>query len=263
MWIVTVHGLHLLVENPWGDRNGAAIVGPIIVMVLTTRQAPGVAVTVQPNEIGSALPPVSAAVLAGGKSARMGQDKAFLRLEPDGPMLLEIVLDRLRGVADDVLIVANDVGRHEGFGARVVPDVLPGFGTLSGIHAALHGSAHEHCLIVACDMPLLNPEVLAYLAAQPRNYDALVPQTPGVSRQGNSGQIYQTLHAIYARRCKGAIAEQLSRGGHRVVDVFTQIDVRVPDRQALLALDPQELTFLNTNTPESLDVARELATRNS
>ena len=51
----------------------------------------------------------------------MGQDKAFLRLEPDGPMLLEIVLDRLRGVADDVLIVANDTRRHEGFGARVVP----------------------------------------------------------------------------------------------------------------------------------------------
>lgn len=263
MRVVTVHGLRLLVENPWGDRNGAVNVRPIIVMVLTTRQAPGVTVTVLTNENGSVFPPLSAAVLAGGKSARMGRDKAFLPLEPDGPMLLEIVLNRLRGVAEDVLIVANDVGRFEGFGARVVPDVMPGFGTLSGIHAALHGAAHEHCLIVACDMPLLNPEVLAYLAAQPRTYDALVPQTPGVSRQGNSGQVYQTLHAIYARRCKDVVCAQLTRGDQRVVDLFPRIDVRVPDRQALLALDPQELTFMNTNTPDALDVARQLARGNS
>ena len=263
MWIVTVHGLHLLLENPWGGRNGAAIVSPIIVMVLTTRQAPGVTVTVEPNEIGSVHPPLSAAVLAGGMSSRMGQDKAFLRLEPDGPMLLEIVLHQLRGVADDVLIVANDVARYERFGARVVPDVIPGFGTLSGIHAALQGSTYGYCLIVACDMPLLNPDVLAYMAAQPRDYDALVPQTPGVSRQGNSGQIYQTLHAIYAKHCEETIATQLAGGDHRVVGFFSQIDVRVPDRQALLALDPQELTFINTNTPDALDVARVLARGNS
>lgn len=263
MWIVTVHGLHLLMENPWGDRNGAAIVDPIIVMVLTTRQAPGVTLTVPTYKNGSVLPPLSAAVLAGGKSTRMGQDKAFLRLEPDGPTLLEIVLGHVRGVAEEVLIVANDVGRFERFGARVVPDAMPGFGTLSGIHAALHGAAYEHCLIVACDMPLLNPDVLAYLAAQPRDFDALVPQTPGVSRQGDSGQIYQTLHAIYARRCEEAIAAQLARADHRVVGFFSQIHVRVPDRQALLALDPQELTFMNTNTPDALDVARELARGNS
>jgi molybdopterin-guanine dinucleotide biosynthesis protein A len=202
-------------------------------------------------------------VLAGGKSERMGQDKAFLRLEPDGPMLLEIVLERLRGVAGDVLIVANDSARHEGFGARIVPDVIPGFGTLSGIHAALTAAAHEHCLVVACDMPLLNPAVLAYMAALPRDYDVLIPQTPGVSRQGNSGQIYQTLHAIYARRCAEPIAAQLAAGNRQVVGFFPRVNVQIVDRQALLALDPQELTFLNTNTPDALDVARVLAARNS
>ena len=212
---------------------------------------------------GSGLPPLSAAVLAGGRSERMGQDKAFLRLTPDGPMLLEIVLDRLRGVADDVVIIANDLGRHEGFGARVVPDVIPGFGTLSGIHAALAAAAHEHCLVVACDMPLLSSAVLRYMAEQPRDFDVLVPQTPGVSRQGNSGQIYQTLHAIYARRCATPIAAQLGAGNHQVVGFFSQVQVRVPDRNALLALDPQELTFMNTNTPDALASARDLFERNS
>ena len=207
--------------------------------------------------------PLSAAVLAGGKSERMGQDKAFLRLEPDGPMLLEIVLSRLRMVADDLIIVANDADRHQGFGARVVPDALPGYGTLSGIHAALVAAAHEHCLVVACDMPMLDPAVLNYLAMQPRDYDVLIPQTPGVSRQGNSGQIFQTLHAIYSRRCVEPIAAQLAAGNREVVGFFSQVDVRVPDREALLALDPQELTYMNTNTPDALDVARELVAGNS
>lgn len=193
----------------------------------------------------------------------MGQDKAFLRLEPDGPTLLEIVLERLRDVADDVLIVANDTQRHQGFGARVVPDVIAGFGTLSGIHAALSEAKHEHCLIVACDMPLLNPAILAYMAAQPRDFDVLIPQTPGISRQGNSGQIYQTLHAIYARRCAGPIAAQLAAGNRQVVGFFPQVNVRVLDRQTLLALDPRERTFMNTNTPDGLDAAREMAARNS
>lgn len=215
------------------------------------------------SRIGNDRPPLSAAVLAGGKSERMGQDKAFLRLEPEGPMLLEIVLDRLRGVADDVLIVANDSPRHEGFGVRIVPDVIPGFGTLSGIHAALTAATHDHCLIVACDMPLLSPVVLAYMASQPRDYDVLIPQTPGMSRQGNSGQIYQTLHAIYARRCVEPIAAQLASGNRQVIGFFPQVDVQIPDRQVLLALDPQELTFMNTNTPDALDVARDLAARNS
>lgn len=249
-------------ENPWGGRNSAASVHTIIVTVLTTRNAPGAYVTAIPDEIGSVRPPLSAAVLAGGKSERMGQDKAFLCLEPDGPVLLEIVLERLRGVADDVKIVANDVLRHEGFGARVVLDEIPGYGTLSGIHAALVNAEHDHCLIVACDMPLLNPAVLAYLAAEPRDYEALVPQTPGVSRQGDSGQIYQTLHAIYARRCAIPIAEQLATGNQRAVAFLPQVNLRVPDRQELLALDPQELSFVNTNTPESLAVAREVAKRN-
>lgn len=262
MWVVTVHGPHLLVGKPGGDRNSAANLRPIIVTVLTTCQAPGVHVRTERGDIGSVRLPLSAAVLAGGKSVRMGQDKAFLRLAPDGPMLLEIALERVREVADDVMIVANDVGRFEGFGARVIPDAIPGFGTLSGIHAALEGAAREHCLIVACDMPLLDPAVLTYLASQPRDYDALVPQTPGVSRQGHSGKIYQTLHAIYSRRCRAPIAAQLAAGDHRAIGFLPQVNVRVPDRQALLAIDPQELTFMNTNTPESLAMAREMAKRN-
>lgn len=210
------------------------------------------------GQIGTNWAPLSAAVLAGGRSERMGEDKAFLRLWPGGPTLLEIALQRLRAVADDVVIVANDVTRHEGFGAPVTPDVMPGLGTLSGIHAALTAARHEHCLIVACDMPLLDSRVLALLAAQPRDYDVLIPQTPGTSRQGNSGQVYQTLHAIYSRRCLAPITAQLAAGNPQVVAFFSQVDVRVLDRAAVLALDPEERSFMNTNTPQALEDARRI-----
>lgn len=213
-------------------------------------------------ETGTSWPPLSAAVLAGGKSERMGQDKAFLRLLPGGATMLEIVLEHLRGVADEVVIVANDVARHEGYGARVVPDRIPGFGTLSGIHAALTAAQHEHCLVVACDMPLLNPAVLAHMAGLSRDYDVLIPQTPGVSRQGNSGQIYQTLHAIYARRCAEPIAAQLRAGNRQVVGFFPAVRVQVVDRSTILALDPAEISFMNTNTPEALETARQFAAGN-
>ena len=81
--------------------------------------------------------PISAAALAGGKSRRMGTDKAFLPVVDGGQAMLGLVVGRLRFVADDVMIVANDRERFQAFGARVVPDVHREIGALGGIHAAV------------------------------------------------------------------------------------------------------------------------------
>ncbi len=153
---------------------------------------------------------LSAAALAGGKSRRMGTDKAFLPLVDGGPPMLALVLDQLSTVADDVTIVANDCERYQQFGARVVPDAHLEIGALGGIHAAVSQAANEHCLVVACDMPFLNAALLQRMASQPRDYDVLVPVIPGESRQGGEGRVYQTLHAIYG---KGLPAGD--RGPHR------------------------------------------------
>lgn len=206
-------------------------------------------------------PPLSAAVLAGGKSERMGRDKAFLPLWDDGPTMIEMVLDRLKGVASDVMIIANDPERYSSLGLRVEPDGYLGLGTLAGIHAALTTARHDHCLVVACDMPFLQPDFLRRMASEPRDYDIFIPQVPGESRQGSSGVIYQTLHAIYGKGCLPAMERQLASGQRQVIRFFPEVIVRVMEPREVERLDPTQISFFNANTPEAYSEARALAAR--
>lgn len=201
-----------------------------------------------------ALMRLSAAILAGGLSTRMGRDKALIPLPPEGRPMIEAVTKRLREVADDVFFVANDE-RLAGFGVRTAPDAYPGAGTLGGIHAALSASWHDHCLVVACDMPFLNADLLKYMASIERSYDVLAPVTAGVSRQGGGGVIYQTLHAIYAKRCIEAIEVRLEAGDNRVIGFFEQVSVQTIGEDECRTWDPELRSFLNLNTPESLAAA--------
>jgi molybdopterin-guanine dinucleotide biosynthesis protein A len=202
---------------------------------------------------------LSAAVLAGGKSRRMGEDKALLPLVEGGKPMVAIVLDRLRELADDVAIVANDRERYEAFGARIVPDSMPGIGALGGIHAALMGAKNDHCLVVACDMPFLNRQLLRLMKLEPRDYDVLVPSIPGESRQRGDGFVYQTLHAIYGKGCLPAIETQIARGNRQVIGFFAEVRLRTVEFANVQRCDPELLTFFNANTPEALAKARSMA----
>jgi molybdopterin-guanine dinucleotide biosynthesis protein A len=200
--------------------------------------------------------PLSAAVLAGGLSRRMGTDKALLALRPGDPPLLSLVLDRVAAVAGDTFVVASERPAYGRYGVPVVPDRYPEAGTLGGIATALAAATHEHCLVVACDMPFLHPDLLRWLADQPRDYDVLVPRLPGESRQGG-GLVYQTLHAIYARSCLAAIESRLAAGERRVISFFPEVRVREIELATVRRLDPELRSFFNANTPETVAQARE------
>jgi molybdopterin-guanine dinucleotide biosynthesis protein A len=188
----------------------------------------------------------------------MGTDKALLPVVPGGEPLLSIVLDRLKRVSDDLLIVAPERPGYDAFATRVVPDLIAGGGTLVGIHAAVSHAEYEHCIVVGCDMPFLSGLLIEYMAREPRDYDVLVPYLPGSSRQGASGLVYHTLHAVYSRRCLPAIERQLLAGKRQVIGFFAQVDVRIIDLVTVTALDPTLLSFFNANTPETLARAREI-----
>ena len=208
------------------------------------------------NEVGQRAP-LSAAVLAGGRSSRMGQDKALLPLATDGPPLLAIVLRRLGLVADDVFVVATDRPDYASFGVPIYPDELEEAGTLGGIATALRRARHDHCLVVACDMPFLQPSFLSWMADRPRSYDALVPRVPGESRQG-SGMIWQTLHAIYGKGCLEPIERQLLAGERKVVGFFDAVLVTPIEESQIVPFDPRLMSFFNANTPEALSEARRI-----
>jgi molybdopterin-guanine dinucleotide biosynthesis protein A len=202
--------------------------------------------------------PLSAAALVGGKSRRMGTNKALLSLVPGGQPMLGLVLERLSSVADDLLVVANDREGYGSFGARVVLDHFPEVGPLGGIQAAISSSTHEHCLVVACDMPFLSLPLLRRMASEPRNYDVLVPLIPGESRQRGDGLVFQTLHAIYSKRCLPLIEKRISEGKRQIVGFFEDVRVRTLDIEVIARWDPTFRSFYNANTPEALLAASRL-----
>lgn len=200
---------------------------------------------------------VTAAVLAGGMSRRMGTDKALLPLRPGEPPLLGLVLDRVARVADEVLLVASGRPEYAGFGVPVVPDQFPGAGTLGGIASGLAAAANRRCLVVACDMPFLSVPLLRWMAAEPFDYDVLVPLLPGESRQGR-GVVYQTLHAVYGRGCLPAIERRLGEDRRQVIGFFGDIVVRTVGEETVRGFDPLLRSFFNANTPEAVARARRM-----
>lgn len=199
--------------------------------------------------------PLSAGVLAGGLSRRMGQDKALLSLRAGGPPMAAMVLDRVSEIADDVFLVSDERPGYERLGAPLIPDRYPGSGVLGGIATALQVARHEHCLVVACDMPFLSRPLLRWMAGQERGFDVLVPRVPGRSRQGE-GFVYQTLHAIYGKGCLAAIEAEIAANRLQVIGFFPSVRIRPIEPETIQRLDASGRSFFNANSPAAVEAAR-------
>lgn len=194
---------------------------------------------------------VSAIILAGGKSQRLGMDKALLELE--GRPLIERVLSRLRRLSDDLIIVAKDTTPYARLNARLVSDIYPAQGPLIGLHAGLRAAHHPLALAVACDMPFLDLRLLRYMIVLGRGYDIVVPRIGGY---------LEPLHALYrAESCLPAIEQALDEGRFRVISFFSHMRVRYVEEQEVNLFDPEHLSFLNINTPEDWRRLQELLSR--
>lgn len=200
---------------------------------------------------------LSVAVLVGGQSQRMGQDKAILRLRPDDPPLLRLVIDRVQPLTDDLVLIGPNRAEYDQFGVTIIPDAAPGIGPLAGIASALANAKYDACLIVACDMPFLNPALLAYMVSLPRtSYDALVPHIPASSAEPGQPLIFQTLHAIYQRSCVVPIQRHLAAGNRRVTDFYPDVRLRTLSASEARVYDPDLRSFVGVNTPEAVMLAR-------
>jgi len=206
--------------------------------------------------------PLSGVVLTGGRSRRLGQDKARLRLwGPGGPTLLEATVAHLAAVCDEVLVVSASL--EDGpppAGTRLVADRFPGGGALGGIYTGLAEAAHPFALAVACDMPFLQPALLRYMAGRPRDYDVLIPRrrASDASEPGADAlQLYlEPLHAIYGRPCREPMRVLLERGERQIIRFFPAVRVRYLAPDEIAPWDPAGLAFRNINTPQDLEEVR-------
>jgi molybdenum cofactor guanylyltransferase len=201
----------------------------------------------------------SAIILAGGRGERLaGQDKATLLL--DSETLLERVHHRVAKLADEVVIVLRPdqelapplVAATQG--AIVVRD-LPGHkGVLAGMAAGLEAAQHEWSLLVACDMPFIQPSLVRYMWSLREGSDVVVPRLEvGL----------EPLHALYHRRCLSSIHDALAQGRRRVISFYEPLQVRYVDEDEIARHDPRRLSFFNINTPEDLVRARELLSKDA
>lgn len=187
-------------------------------------------------------------ILVGGRSRRMGEDKAQLRLGS------QTVLARIAAELSIETTSVTLVGAHNTYAdvlLKIVPDVHREWGALGGIHTALT-SAQAWALVVACDLPFVTSQLFARLISLiDENVDAIVP----VQSDGRP----QPVCAVYRRdRCLPEVEALIGRGEHTPRALLANIRTRYVGPEALDDLAGAEKFFINVNTPEDFERARRL-----
>jgi molybdopterin-guanine dinucleotide biosynthesis protein A len=194
---------------------------------------------------------LSLVIQAGGESRRMGTDKALLPFL--GQPLILRPLNRLVGLAEEVLVTSNQPESYRFLGLTPIPDRFPGCGALGGLFTALSAARYPYVAVVACDMPFASIEIFAFelVLLQETGADAVIPRSEaGV----------EPFHALYRREtCLPFVRSTLEAGKRRVDAWFPEVQIRYLEAEEILPYDPDQLAFLNINTPEELQEAERIA----
>ena len=200
---------------------------------------------------------VSCIILAGGKSTRLGRNKVVEKI--GNQSLIERVLSRLSALKSDVVLVtAKDsfVPQLADYpGLKQVNDIYPERGSLGGIYTGLVASETFYNLVVACDMPFLNLDLLRYMIDLAEGYDAVIPKS--------NYDVLEPLHAVYSKNCIPAIESLIKKDRFSILELYPLIKVRYLEYSEVERLDPVHISFFNINTEEELKVAKDLVRRES
>jgi len=198
---------------------------------------------------------MAAVILAGGGGRRLGKPKPVVEIH--GKPLIAYVLEAAMEIVDEIIIVAG-VGASKALKALIpkevelLEDLERGLGPLMGIYTGLRAVRKLYALILPCDAPLLNVDILRYLLEVVRGYDAAVPRWP-------NGYL-EPLHAAYRVEAALRAAEKaLEEGRLEVRGLLERLDrVLYISTEELRNLDPELHTFYNINTLEELERIEEI-----
>ena len=197
---------------------------------------------------------ISGIILAGGRSSRLGKDKVFevigkeTLIERAVRQLAELdELDELIVVTSERVAPLLDAFRLR---ARILKDVHIGQGPMGGLHAGLLAAGNDYSLVVACDLPFLNQDLLRYMIGLRRGYDMVVPRVSGM---------IEPLHAVYSKSCLPAIERRLNEGRSMVYSLLEGVRVRFVEQEEVEKFDPKRLSFFNINSTADIEKARAMA----
>ena len=190
-------------------------------------------------------------LLAGGRGSRFGKDKSWV--EFGGQTLLQRAVSNLGFLSSEIVIVTA-AGRElpelkTASTLKVINDLTSNQGPLMGIYTGLVHSSFQYNLVVACDMPFVNQELVEHMAGSAAGYDVVMPRID---------LLKEPLHAVYARTCLGAIETMLARQEFKIDSLLRLVKVRYVESDEIDRFDPRHTSFFNINQTADLEKAAEL-----
>lgn len=161
------------------------------------------------------VPGISAAIMAGGRSRRLGRNKALLEI--NNCTILERVMNRVSPFVRKTMVITNSPEEYCHLDIETARDIRPGCGPLSGIHAALTLAASDYVLVMSCDIPLVGSEQIRQLISACRGHDITIFKHKN----------FEPLCAVYRQTCLAALEELIDHREYRIIDLFPTLDVKV------------------------------------
>ncbi|MCJ7814121.1 MAG: molybdenum cofactor guanylyltransferase [Candidatus Atribacteria bacterium] len=195
------------------------------------------------------IPRLTAIILAGGKSSRIGsgQDKAILKL--NGKLLIDIVIAKLKHIVGDNIIIVGPPEKYPSY-KQVVPDLFNQRGLLVGLYSGLKTSASQYNLVVGCDMPFLKVELLQYMRDKIDSNDIIIPRY--------AKSYVEPLCAIYSKDCLEVMKRNIKAGILSVRKIFPYLKVKYIEEKEIKRVDPELNSFFNVNYKDDFIRAEEL-----
>lgn len=189
-----------------------------------------------------------AVILAGGRSSRMGRDKALLPL--NGIPLIQHVQAALSSIFEEIVVVGRSPDALPIPNLHCLPDYDSGLGPIGGLLTALRYAQGRSVFLVGCDMPYLNPDVIHLMLARVQGFDAAVPMVGGWM---------QPLHAAYNGTCLPVVERQVENRVLSMHQLIQELRVQIIAEDELRLLDSGLKSVQGLNSPEEYDRAVQLA----
>jgi molybdopterin-guanine dinucleotide biosynthesis protein A len=184
---------------------------------------------------------ITGIILSGGKSIRMGENKAFIKIE--GAPIINRIYALFKELFQEIIIVTDQKELFANFNSNIYSDLIPNKGVLGGLYTGIFFSNFHYSFCVACDMPFIKKSLVQYLIKNIKDEDVIVPRT----KDG-----LQPLHAIYSKNCLDPIKRIIEQGKYKIIDFYNLVNLKIVEENDFVSLDPHRESFINMNTPEEL-----------
>ena len=185
---------------------------------------------------------ITAFIIAGGKSARFGQDKLLFKYK--GLTLIEHVVNVLKNVFSEIFIVANDKDKFSFLNLPIFPDIIPDLGPIGGIYTALNNSNTNKAFCFASDLPFLSSKLIKYMISISNEHDIIVPFING---------FYEAMHAIYTKNCTHHIKSGIESREYQITKLYDKCNIKKVTESEIIKYTDPGTVFKNINYIEDLD----------